>query len=190
VPYYNLFQNNHSLMLIINPDSGKIIDANVRACLFYGYAQEEITKMNILDINISSPEQIKKEMQRAKQQKCNFFLFQHRIANGEIRDVEICSGPIRVHGEELLYTVIYDITERKKREVEREELITKLEKALAEIKNLQGILPICAHCKKIRDDKGAWSQIEQYISKHSNAQFSHGICPECIQKYYPELQPA
>ena len=60
-----------------------------------------------------------------------------------------------------------------------------LEKALAKVKTLSGLLPICSHCKKIRDDKGYWNQIESYIQKHSEAEFSHGICQECAKKYYP-----
>ena len=63
-----------------------------------------------------------------------------------------------------------------------------LEKALSEIKQLQGILPICAECKKIRDDEGIWHQIEAYIHAHSEAEFSHGVCPDCIKKLYPDLQ--
>jgi hypothetical protein len=63
----------------------------------------------------------------------------------------------------------------------------ELETALSEIKTLKGILPICSHCKKIRDDDGYWNQLEAYISAHSEAQISHGICRECAEKYYPEL---
>lgn len=70
---------------------------------------------------------------------------------------------------------------------ERERLITDLQKALAEIKTLHGILPICSYCKKIRDDKGAWKQLEAYISEHTDALFSHGICSECFEKTYPEI---
>jgi AmiR/NasT family two-component response regulator len=66
----------------------------------------------------------------------------------------------------------------------------KLEKALAEIKTLRGILPICASCKNIRDDKGYWNQIEVYIRDHSEAEFTHGICPECAKKLYPDLDLA
>jgi len=65
--------------------------------------------------------------------------------------------------------------------------ITELQAALAQIKTLQGILPICASCKKIRDDQGYWNQIESYIGNHTDAQFSHGICPECARKLYPKL---
>ena len=63
----------------------------------------------------------------------------------------------------------------------------ELKKAIENIKQLEGLLPICSHCKQVRDDKGYWSQIESYISAHSDAQFSHSICPECAKKYYPEF---
>lgn len=80
-----------------------------------------------------------------------------------------------------------DITERKQAAIERERLVTDLKLALADIKTLRGFLPICASCKKIRDDKGYWNQIESYISEHSDAVFSHGLCPECAEKFYPDF---
>ena len=67
-------------------------------------------------------------------------------------------------------------------------MIHELQNALHEIETLQGILPICAKCKKIRDDQGYWNQIESYISKHSKATFTHGLCPECIAKLYPSFE--
>ncbi len=72
-------------------------------------------------------------------------------------------------------------------EQEKDRLILDLQKALAEIKTLGGLLPICAYCKKIRDDKGYWNQIESYIKEHSEADFSHSICPDCAKKLYPDL---
>jgi len=87
----------------------------------------------------------------------------------------------------LLFKENRTITQRKLSEDEREKLIVELQDAIAEIKTLSGLLPICAHCKKIRDDKGYWRQIESYIIEHSEAEFSHGICPECAKKLYPEL---
>jgi hypothetical protein len=65
-------------------------------------------------------------------------------------------------------------------------LVLELKKALDEIKTLSGFLPICASCKKIRDDRGYWNEVEKYIGEHSDAQFSHGLCPDCAQKLYPE----
>jgi len=76
---------------------------------------------------------------------------------------------------------------RKQDEMDRNKLISKLQDALAKVKKLSGFLPICAHCKKIRDDKGYWNQIENYIRDHSEAEFSHGICQECAKKHYPEF---
>jgi GAF domain-containing protein len=72
-------------------------------------------------------------------------------------------------------------------ERQREKVILDLNKALSEVKKLSGLLPICAHCKKIRDDKGYWTQIESYIHDHSDVEFSHGICKECADKYYPNM---
>lgn len=79
---------------------------------------------------------------------------------------------------------IEDVTERRRSEEERERLIGELQRALADVKTLSGLLPICAHCKKIRDDRGYWSRIETYIRERSNAEFTHGICPECAQRFF------
>lgn len=83
--------------------------------------------------------------------------------------------------------LIRDIAARKKAEEEKERLIQSLENALTQIKILSGLLPICSSCKKIRDDRGYWKQIESYIQEHSEAQFSHSICPECAEKIYPDF---
>jgi len=77
-----------------------------------------------------------------------------------------------------------EIEERKLAEKERERLLSELQHALDSIKTLKGLLPICANCKKIRDDKGYWKQIEVYIATHTDASFSHSICPECAEKLY------
>lgn len=71
--------------------------------------------------------------------------------------------------------------------IERKKLLTQLENSATEIKKLRGILPICANCKKIRDDRGYWTQVEIYITAHSQTLFSHGICPDCAEKLYPTI---
>jgi CheY-like chemotaxis protein len=75
---------------------------------------------------------------------------------------------------------------RAKQEAERDELIKQLQSALAEIKTLSGLIPICSWCKKVRDDAGYWQTVEEYIRQHSQADFTHGICTECQKKYFPE----
>ncbi len=308
--YKSLFANSHSVMLIIHPENGTIVDANTAACNYYGYDKNELKSMRILDINTLSEEQVFKEMQKAKIEKRNYFNFRHQLANGEIRDVEVFSGPITIGCEKVLYSIIHDISARKnverqieieknfseslinslpgvmyvfdqlgrfkqwnnnfegvtgysanqikamnpldfiatkdrirvrksiekvflegnaiveagfstlvgeiipylftgyrfvqknliylvgvgldisdrvKSEKEKENLIDKLQETLSEVKQLGGLLPICASCKNIRDDKGYWNQIESYIKAHSEAEFSHSICPDCASKLYPNL---
>ena len=82
--------------------------------------------------------------------------------------------------------IVQDITELKQAASKRENAIIKLEKALSEIRTLRGILPLCSFCKKVRNDKGYWEQVDVYLQKYSEADISHGICPECMKRHYPE----
>lgn len=183
--YRMLFMNNIAAILIIDPDTATIIDANPAACSFYGYSVDALTGMKISDINIMSEAEIAEEMKCAKDEEKNHFNFRHQLADKTVRDVEVYSGPITFGGKTMLCSIVHDVFERKQVEIERENLIRKLQNALSEVKTLRGFLPICASCKKIRDDKGYWNQIEAYISEHSHAQFSHGLCPDCARKFYP-----
>ena len=100
----------------------------------------------------------------------------------------ISSDVISVNHERFLLSSVKDITERKRIEAERERLVSERERALSEVKVLSGLLPICAACKKIRDENGRWAPVESYVRTHSQADFSHGLCPECAHKLYPEFQ--
>ena len=103
--------------------------------------------------------------------------------------VEVKVYPVKdERGEAVQYVhVSRDITERKKIEAEREKLISDLREALSKVRTLSGLIPICASCKKIRDDQGYWHQVEVYVSEHTQADFSHSICEECARKLYPEM---
>jgi PAS domain S-box-containing protein len=313
--YRFLFKDSQTAMLLIDPETGRIMGANPKASSFYGYPREELLKLRITDINILSAEQVNAEMQCARTEQRTYFRFQHRLANGELRDVEVYSGPIKIDGKQLLCSMIHDETERKKAEEtvresesrldlalrssqmgvwrldlvenrrvfddqvcrvlgidpagfsgtdgeffnavhpedhekiraalanainnnapyesdyraiwpdgsihyittrgslfhddegrpvrlngliwditerklmeeERERLVLQLQEALAKVRTLSGLLPICAYCKKIRNDEGYWEQIEAYIHEHSEAQFTHGVCPDCYKKLQAEL---
>lgn len=112
--YRILFEANHAVMLIINPDNAAIVDANPAACAYYGWSREELKKMRINEINTLTGEEVFEEMQSAKTEKRSHFFFRHRRADGIIRDVEVYSGPIKHSGKILLYSIIHDITERKR----------------------------------------------------------------------------
>ncbi len=108
--------------------------------------------------------------------------------DGTLFPVAYISAPIIEDGTVTAAVIAFrDITQRKQIEAEREMLILDHLEALSKIKTLSGMLPICASCKRIRDDDGYWNQIESYIRDHSDAEFSHSICPECAQKIYPEF---
>jgi PAS domain-containing protein len=113
----------------------------------------------------------------------------HIMGDGEERIFEVHGFPVFDGEGKLIQMIEYalDITDRKVVEREREELIRQLEKALGEVKTLSGMLPICSSCKKVRDDRGYWNQIEQYISQRSEAHFSHSLCPDCAEQLYPGL---
>ncbi len=165
-------------------------DAN---CRFLGYAREELIGMNARK-HSPSEENFKKLVQAYTG------LYQ---TGKPIESLEVEAS--RKDGTKVFYetsvtlmknaegtpigfrAISRDITERKKMEEERETLIKKLQKAVSEVKQLSGLLPICASCKKIRNDEGYWEQIEGYIKAHSGAEFSHGICPDCAKKLYPEI---
>jgi PAS domain S-box-containing protein len=112
-----------------------------------------------------------------------------KIKTGETRDVFFDKSVYTDNKGKVIGLIgtVLDITERKLAEQEREKLIFDLEKAAEEVKQLSGLLPICSFCKKIRDDKGYWNQIESYIHEHSDAEFSHGICQECAKEHYPDM---
>jgi PAS domain S-box-containing protein len=86
----------------------------------------------------------------------------------------------------VIYAVARDVTERKKAEDDREELLASLQNAMAEVRTLRSILPICSYCRKVRDDENYWHSVESYIARHTETRFSHGICPSCLET---EIEP-
>ncbi|HET8798983.1 MAG TPA: PAS domain S-box protein, partial [Thermoanaerobaculia bacterium] len=116
IKFRQMFENNRAVKLVIDPASGEIVDANMAACEYYGYTRDELRAMRIWDINIRTPDQIRADMDLAARDEKTYFHFRHRRASGEIRDVEVHSGPIDVGGRRLLYSIIHDITERKRAE--------------------------------------------------------------------------
>ncbi|HEB49268.1 MAG TPA: PAS domain S-box protein [Desulfobulbus sp.] len=110
--YRALFHNNHTVMAIIDPETGRIVDVNSKACEYYGYSREELQRLTIADINLLPAEEIARLIRQTGRGSSRPFQVRHRLATGEIRDVEIYSGPIRLHGRNLLYAIIHDITRR------------------------------------------------------------------------------
>jgi len=147
--YRALFIENFSIMLLIDPDTGEIADANQAACEYYGWTYDEITKKKISQINTLNSEEVDVEMQRAKHESRDYFFFKHRLANGEIRPVEVYSGPIDVDGRILLYSIIHDINKRIKAEQalrrSQQRFLEMLENVemIAVLLDADGIITLC-----------------------------------------------
>lgn len=168
---------------------GRFIRWNRNFELVTGYSGDQIKKMSPLDLFTFA-----EEKQRITQAIDIVFRQGSAVVEADLTTNDNKQIPYLFTGfqftqEEARYLVGVgiDISERVKVEVEKEVLIDKLQEMLSQVKQLSGFLPICAACKKIRDDQGYWSQIEQYIRKHSEAEFSHSICPDCAKKLYPDL---
>ncbi len=111
--YEQLFSRNQAVELLIDPADGRILDANLAAERFYGWSREQLKRLRIGDINTLTPAEVSAEMQRAKAEKRNHFIFQHRLANGLVRDVEVHSGPVDLESRTILYSIIHDISDRR-----------------------------------------------------------------------------
>ncbi len=167
-----------------------IVDINPRFSEYFDYTVEEVKGKNIDDLIV--PNEKLKEAEDLNKKIEQGYVYHNTFRkrkDGTLVPVSISAAPIRQlpDGKNVGSFVIYkDVSKQKKAEDEREKVIIDLQKALDEVKTLSGLVPICSHCKKIRDDSGYWEQVEYYISKRSNVDFSHGICPDCMKKYYPK----
>ena len=177
--YRSLFKNNHSVMLLIDPESADIVDANPAAVSFYGWSIEALTGKKITDINTLSNEQVFQEIGKAKTEQRRIFYFQHLLANGEIRDVEVFSGPIKVYGRELLYSIIHDITHRKQVELALLERGKELENKTHELQEVNAALKVLlkhrAEDKKELEEKviaNVKKLVFPYIEKLNNSQLN------------------
>lgn len=189
--YRILFERAGDAIFILDAEgenAGKIVAANPSAAEMHGYSVDELLTMNIKDLDTpdaarDAPDRISRilngEWIKAE--------ISHRKKDGAVFPVEISAGLIEFGHHRYILAFDRDITRRKTSEQDREKLILDLQNALDKIKTLRGLLPICAWCKKIRDDKGYWKQVETYVEEHSEALFTHGICPECLKRISPEL---
>ncbi|MFW6199755.1 MAG: PAS domain-containing protein [Gemmatimonadota bacterium] len=171
--------------------TGRIEDLNPAVERVYGYRAEELVGR---PFTILFPARFREENSRrfealVAEEGENFFTARrmrglHR--SGREFSAEVSVAQHAVSGEPRITAVFRDVTERRRLEEERTKLIEELRTALREVRTLRGILPMCANCKRVRDDDGRWERVETYIRTHSEAELSHGICPECAQELYGE----
>lgn len=182
---YRQIYSSISDCLFIADVKGFISDANPAACNTYGYSQEDLIGKHVTElIHKDYQSNFEQFVADLSSKGCYYGETIDIRKDGSFLNAEVKGTLFILKGEQHLLAIIRDVTERKQSELQREKLISELQKALDEIKTLKGIVPICSTCKKIRDDKGFWNSLESYIQQHSDASFSHGICPECSDKLY------
>ncbi len=194
--YRTLFESSIDALSIIEAESGKIVDCNDSAVKLHGTGTRKAflgltTGMLSPDFQPggdSSEKLTKEKIKKTIDEGSNVFEWTYAKHDGRKFPALVTLSAMRIEGKKNLILVVgRDLTELKEATTKREQLIKDLKGALAKVKTLSGMLPICSACKKVRDDKGYWKQIESYISEHSEAVFSHGMCPECTKRLYPDL---
>ncbi|MBU0730746.1 MAG: PAS domain S-box protein [Proteobacteria bacterium] len=199
--YFRAITETTSDMIHLNDSQGRIVYANPATERILGYSPEEIKNIPALDlIHPDDQEIIKEDMGQAlsgKDVAPRDIRLLHK--NAHFIAIEARGFIVPLKAEEFyIGAILRDIRARKQTErqlesyrLDLEELVkertSELHSALDEVHTLREILPICSYCKKIRDDQGFWKQVEVYLREHSQMDFSHGICPECVTEHYPDI---
>jgi PAS domain S-box-containing protein len=189
--YRSLYNSTPAMLHSIDPD-GRIVSVSDRWLEIMGYDRSEVFGRKSVEFFTEASQQYAEELiipEFFKTGHVEDVSYQFVKKNGETIDVLLTAISEKDENGNVIrsLTVSTDVTERMRVEEEREKLISELQTALAEIKTLRSILPLCSFCKKIRDDKGYWERVDVYIYKYLEADISHSICPECAEKHYPDL---
>lgn len=190
--YRTLFEASFDALAVIDVRSRTYIECNQATLKLYGLESEK-------DFIGREPGEFSPEFQPSGERSRDLAdkLIATAISDGQsifewtsIRDQKeifptlITLSSISIGNKDYVLEVVRDLTELKASQDKREQLIKELKQALSDVTVLSGLLPICSSCKKVRDDQGYWNQIESYVAEHSQAKFSHGMCPECSDKLY------
>ncbi len=181
-----LFDNANDCIMIFEFEDETILDANPKACETYGFTRDEFIAMSLKKItrDVARGEDGLRTLLETG--SCRNYETVHFRKDGTAMNIVANSAIIERDGRKVVLSIDRDDTERISTQAERERLIAELTDALAKIKTLTGLLPICSSCKKIRDEAGQWTAIELYVRDRTEADFTHGICPDCARRLYPE----
>ncbi|MHA2249379.1 MAG: PAS domain-containing protein [Candidatus Kariarchaeaceae archaeon] len=179
-----LFRSIPSMIIVISASSGDTANATTNAIDFLGYSREEIYSMNISDV-IYLPDQDLLEALTETSRTSNGKI-RVSLQSNKMKQIVLRCTLISCPEEDLLVIDMKDVSIKSDLKSKQSQLKMALAKAKEDIKALGGFIPVCSHCKKIRDDEGYWNLFEKYFLDHS-IQFSHGICPDCTDELYPDL---
>lgn len=188
--YADLFEYGLDAALLTRP-SGTILCANPAACAMFGYTVEEFQSLGrTAIIDPGDPAVVAAVAQRSETGHFRGVLTVHRKDGRQFPALISSAVFTSVSGETRTAMFIQDLTTLQTRETELRIANEELRRALAEVKTLHGMLPICSYCKRVRDDAQYWSRVEEYISARTDVQFTHGICPACYKREFADEDAA
>jgi PAS domain S-box-containing protein len=191
VAYLAAIVDSTSEAIIGHDVAGSIATWNGGAAQLFGYTAEEALGQSVSMIFPPEGESHVMHILGAlgRGEECPAIETKGRRKDGHMVDVALTISPIKdADGKVIgISSLAYNITERKQLEDERKKMIQQLNETLSRVKTLSGLLPICASCKKVRDDHGYWQKLEIFVHEHSEAEFSHSICPDCMETLYPQF---
>ena len=182
--YRAVMEQSADGIYLVDVETKRLLEANPAFAQMLAYTTEEIVELSVYDFVAADRRDIDQRFQNILSMEGSVASErQYRRKDGALLDVWVSVNVISYRGRKVMCTIARDITERKRAGEEREKLIGELTEALNNIKTLRGLIPICASCKKIRDDQGYWQQVEVYVRDRSEAEFSHGLCPDCVKEF-------
>ncbi len=173
--FRQLLEDSNDAIFIIDPKDGSFLDVNETACVRLGYPRKVLLRMGVnnIETTLSTPEDWQKLLKTRSPSGALLLEGRHTRANGTSFPVEVSISQASIESKTYILANARDISERK-----------KMEEAIKEVDTLRGLIPICAKCKKIRNDSGFWEKVEVYMEKHSSARFTHGLCKDCMKELY------
>lgn len=190
--FRTIFDAVNEAIILYDLKTGVIIDVNRRMCDLFGYTRAEALHLTLGAISSGQTPYTRSDalirIRNIATEGPQVFEWHCKAKDGSLFWGEMNARFATIRRQECVVFTVRDITERKESEMERERLSGELQAALAaKVKQLTGFLPICSSCKKVRDDQGYWNQIESYIREHSDAEFTHSLCPECANRLYGDI---
>jgi PAS domain S-box-containing protein len=175
-------------VIMIHDFEGRIIYFNGATCRMRGFSRSELVNLKMSQITAPQyRELMPARLKEIKEKGELIFEAETMNKDGSSTPVEVHARRIEVNGEQVVMSIARDISVRREYENSRDKLVKELQTALIRIKTLKGLIPICSHCKKIRNDQGYWQQVEEFIKEHTDADFSYGLCDACARELYPEF---
>lgn len=185
--FQHLFRNSQDIMVLANTINGQILHISDAVELYLGFSPDELIGKRFSSLFPKITEDKKAFMQHLHAYDAVLTDQPFLKKSGEVNLMDLTATIVKWNGRKAILMTIRSTTERREAEAERTALLEHLKKALDDVERLNGFLPICAHCKKIREDDGYWTQVEEYIRSRANVDFSHSICPDCLDSNYSNL---